>query len=306
VTSAWFFRADAASRERLLAELSEHGYALVRPEPGLDAATAARAPWAVAARVLGEPAVLLEHQPIAPIADGRSFASNRAATPFHTDSQLHRRVPPHAQLMFCARAARSGGETLLVDTHALLEHVEASSPALFGALFTAQRRIPFVFGDVVGPTVSLRGGGLVFTHSPQPPSDDVGRELAPWLARETPIRIRVSDGELLVVDNQRMLHGREAFEGWERRFARLLVWRRHGLSRHSRFEALAKNEPASEPPRRPNVTPEMRHIVDEMLRGVPPGVLSRRHGVPEPLLYAWRDDVLAVDEVALARLRVAD
>jgi hypothetical protein len=204
--------------------------------------------------------------------------------------------------MFCARSARSGGETLLVDTHALLEHVEASSPALFGALFATRRRIPFVFGDVVGPTVSLRGGGLVFTHSPQPPSDTLGRDLAARVAREAPLVIRVSDGELLVVDNQRMLHGREAFEDWERCFTRLLVWRGRGFSRHPRFEALAKSEPASERAPRP-VTPEVQHVVNEMLRGVPPGVLSRRHGVPEPLLYTWRDDVLAVDDSALARLR---
>ena len=41
-------------------------------------------------------------------------------------------------------------------------------------------------------------------------------------------------------------------------------------------------------------------IVPEMLRGVSPGVLSRRHGVPEPELYRWRDAVLRAAEEALA------
>ena len=33
-------------------------------------------------------------------------------------------------------------------------------------------------------------------------------------------------------------------------------------------------------------------VVLELLRGVPPGVLSAREGVAEPELYRWRDAVL--------------
>jgi len=235
------------------------------------------------------------------VAGGRSFASNRAATPLHSDSQLHRGVPPHAQLMFCARAAREGGESLLLDTHALLHRIEARAPDLFRALFEVRRRIPFVFGDVEGPTVSLRGGGLVFTHSPQPPNDPIGRRLARELAGVEPLSIRVSDGELLVVDNHRMLHGRRPFDDPARRFARLLVWRRQGFARQPALEALARVERPAEPPAPSRVTAAERAVVRDMLRGVPPGVLARRHGVPEPELYVWRDRVLGCTDVLLAR-----
>ena len=33
-------------------------------------------------------------------------------------------------------------------------------------------------------------------------------------------------------------------------------------------------------------------VVLELLRGVPPGALSAREGVPEPEIYRWRDAVL--------------
>lgn len=315
VSAAWVFRADAPGRQRLLAELATRGFCLVRPESGLDAHTASQQPWEVAARLFGEPPELVERQPIAPVAGGRSFASSSEATPLHTDSQLYRGVPPQAQLMFCARAASDGGETLLVDTHALLEQVEATAPELFEALFTRARQIPFVFGDVLGPTVSWRGDCLVVTHSPQPPRDPVGQQLWQLLARVDATRVSVSASELLVVDNHRMLHGRTAFTGVERSFTRLLVWRAEPFSTHPRFEARARAEAESarrrglgEAERRSlgllgpqsGDTLRKRQIVLEMLRGVPPGVLAQRYSIPEPTLYAWRDEALSGMDAALS------
>jgi len=281
VSAAWDFRADAPGRERLLAELATRGFCLVRPESGLDAHTASQQPWDVAGRLFGEPPELVERQPIAPVAGGRSFASSSDATPLHTDSQLYRGVPPHAQLMFCARAAADGGETLLVDTHALLEQVEATAPELFEALFTRARQIPFVFGDVLGPTVSWRGECLVFTHSPQPPRDPVGQQLRQLLAGVDATRVSV--------DRAFSTHPR--FEARAR--AEAEGARRRGLGEAER-RSLGLLGPQS------GDTLRKRQIVLEMLRGVPPGVLAQRHAIPEPTLYAWRDEALSGMDAALS------
>lgn len=306
---------DDAGPARLREALHREGHA-VCAAPGLVAA-AERDPWAVARRLFGE-VQLVEAHPIHPVPHGRSFASTSGFTPLHTDSQSRRGVPPRWQVMLCARPAASGGETLLVDTWPLLERIEAEEPALHQALLGRTRRIRFVFGDVVGPTVSLRGGGVVFTHSPMTGDDDVERGLARWLERAPRIELRVEADEVLVVDNHRMLHGRRAFEDPQRRFLRLLVWTGVPAQAPRRLhEAVARvHEPLARslhgqptavqdarlgaPATDPEAERRLR-IVLEMLRGASPGVLARRHAVPEPELYQWRDAVLRAADAALAK-----
>lgn len=312
-------------RGQMFSALAAEGYCLLRAGQVPHAAEAAHDPWTVAQRVFDEVPVMVEHQPIFAVDKGRSFAATSVATPLHTDSQQFAGVAPHAQLMFCAHAASDGGETLLLDSYALLERLEREAPELFQALLSRPRQIPFVFGDVIAPTLALTNGSLVFTHSPQPASDAIGRALAGELSRHKPMRVRVSAGELLIVDNHRMLHGRAAFGDRRRRFSRLLVWLGAGLSRHERYEGLAlgygvgaccgpraerllATEDATAQLRLARLirqvetyalpdmgAGEMRRAVTEMLRGVPPGVVSQRLGVPEPLLYRWRDVALGTN-----------
>lgn len=292
-------------RARMLDTVRARGYDVLPPVAGIDADTAAREPWETATQLLGEPPLMVERQPIKPVQDGRSFASNAAFTPLHTDSQMFGGVSPHVQIMVCAKAARDGGATLLVDTHVLLEQIQREDPVFFRALFTQVRRIPFVFGDVVGPTVSWRAGCLVFTHSPMRVEDEVGPRLLRSLSRAPVMEVAVPDGHMLVVDNHRMLHGRTAFTDVSRRFTRLLAWRKTGFSRHEGFAALARAEAArhgaGEASWPTDEVERRRRIVLEMLRGVPPGVLAQRYGVPEPMLYQWRDAAIAAMNAALAK-----
>ncbi len=293
----------AALRTRMLQHVATRGYDVLAPVSGLDADAAARDPWEISTRFFGEPPSMVERQPIKSVPQGRSFASNSAFTPLHTDSQMFGGVSPHAQLMFCAKAAEQGGITLLLDTHALLAMIQRDEPRFFQALFTRARRIPFVFGDVEGPTVSWRAGYLVFTHSPMRTDDEIGRQLQSYLARMRPLEVPVPDGHILIVDNHRMLHGRTAFSDESRRFTRLLVWRKSSFTRHEHFEALARAEAYRVVPQNvaqpSEITEQKRRIVLEMLRGVPPGVLAQRHGVPEPTLYQWRDAAVAAMDRAL-------
>ncbi|GMV14957.1 MAG: hypothetical protein AMXMBFR56_31810 [Polyangiaceae bacterium] len=310
---------DAASRARVRALLEQRGFALLRPDPARSSSElAARDPWEAATLIWGESPELVERQPIAPVPWGRSFASTSGDTPLHSDSQLYAGAPPDLQLMFCERAASRGGETTLLDTWSLLDAIERAEPELFRLLFHANRRIPFVFGDVVGPTVSLRRGALAFTHSPMPTAGDpIAERLQAHLERAALERVRPESGELLVVDNRRMLHGRSAFDDPERRFTRLLLWLRAPLPCPAHLRELCEQAlalrapelaelPASARRRLGLALPEgpgalRRRIVLEMLRGVPPGVLARRHGVDERELYAWRDRALAAAEAELGR-----
>ena len=315
-TISW--TADDASRARLREVLEERGYALLRPDPAqLSPELAANDPWEAATRLWGEPPELIERQPIAAVPWGRSFASTSGVTPLHTDSQLYAGAPPDLQLMFCARPADRGGETTLLDTWPLLSAIERTDPGLFHALLHAPRRIPFVFGDVVGPTVSLRRGSVVFTQSPMAaPGDPLVERLRPHLDRADLTQVRPAGGDVLVVDNHRMLHGRTAFEDVERGFTRLLLWLLAPLPCPAPLRELCARalEPQTpllaglpEPARRRLglQTPagrgaKRRRIVIEMLRGVPPGVLARRYGVHERDLYAWRDRALAAADAELA------
>ncbi|WP_434046442.1 MULTISPECIES: TauD/TfdA family dioxygenase [Sorangium] len=306
---------------RLHDELAARGFAVLRGDEGaLAPEEAARAPWGFAERLLGARPLLVERQPIKAVPGGRSFAASSAAAPLHTDSQCFAGAPPAVQIMACVRPAERGGGCLLRDGWALLATIERDDPELFRALFTVHRRIPFVFGDVFGPTVSLRDGALALTHAPiVPPGDAIAARLARFVeasGREV-IELSLGAGDILVVDNRRMLHGRRAFEGGAREFVRLLVWTGAKLPSPRAYNALAA-QVAEDAARRlaaaPEATrrrlglgapplPEARRrlgLVLEMLRGVPPGVLAARERIPEPQLYRLRDAALAAAEEALA------
>ncbi|WP_437280871.1 TauD/TfdA family dioxygenase [Sorangium sp. So ce375] len=317
MSERWIWPGAERGPVRLFDELAARGFSVLRGDAALAPEEAARAPWGFAERLLGARPLLVERQPIKAVPGGRSFASSSAAAPLHTDSQCFAGAPPATQIMACVRPAERGGGCLLLDGWALLSTIERADPELFRALFTVHRRIPFVFGDFFGPTVSLRGGALALTHAPVvPPGDAIAARLARFVEASRPIELSLGPADILVVDNRRMLHGRRAFEG-AREFVRLLVWMEARLPSPPVFHALAA-QVAEASSRRlaaaPEATrrrlglgappaPEARRrlgLILEMLRGVPPGVLAARERIPEPELYRLRDAALAAAEEALA------
>ena len=244
---------------------------------------AAASPFAFAARLLGVEPLLVERQPIRPVAEGRSFASTRRDTPLHTDSQMFLGVPAAVQILVCVKAAPRGGESLLVDGARMVARLERADPALAAALFTAERRQRFYFGDVDGPTVARRGGHLAWTYAPNA-EDAVGAALAQAVSREPPVVHRLAEGEALVASNHRMLHGRAPFEG-DRELVRLLVWLEHPLAADEAQVARARVMTPAPPP---EVLAKLRAVL-AILRGVPPAKAASEARVPEATLYAWRD-----------------
>jgi hypothetical protein len=317
VADAWQW-ADGTGPARLLAELTSAGVSVLRIDDPETAATASLAPWAIAERLIGRGNVyMVERQPVRPLPAGRSFASNNEPTPLHTDSQLVGGVPPHIQVMLCVRAAASGGECLVLDTWPLLLSLEKEDPALLQRLFEVPRRIPFDFGDVLGPTVSWRGGNLVFTHSPkQIPGDIEAAVVRELIARAQPRVLAIHPGEVLVFNNHRMLHGRRGFADPQREFVRLLIWRKTPFPVPPALQKYAEQAASRTDEQLPSSAPLLRshlglaepasavartrlELVLAMLRGVSPVRLAADSGVPEPELYRYRDAALAAATRAL-------
>jgi hypothetical protein len=209
--------------------------------------------------------------------------------------------------MACRRPAAHGGESLYLDAWTLVERIEREDPELLERLFDTPRRFPFVFGDVCAPTLALRGGCLVFTHTARPlPDDPVAGRLQAFVASSTPVELRAVAGDVVVIHNHRVLHGRRAFEDPARTFTRLLVWRAAPWPAPVRWMEKARSA-ASAPGRAAigggDESPEVRRrlgVVLELLRGVAPGALSAREGVAEPEIYRWRDIALRAGTAGLA------
>ncbi|GLW74713.1 hypothetical protein Kpho02_70100 [Kitasatospora phosalacinea] len=127
--------------------------------------------------------------------------------------------PPRLILLACARAGDEGGESLLVDGQAVLAELTAHHPAALEALS-------------VDRAAYFGGSGGHFTPVLQPLSDGRWRlrlrqdDLArfspdaethlPALRRaidRNTVRLRLTPGQGVVLDNHRLLHGRTAFLG---------------------------------------------------------------------------------------------
>ena len=199
-------RARAALRQRV----ADVGFAVLAPAPSLAAERVRLDPWGVTESLFDAPVCMVERQPIRPVPGATSFAAGSGDAPLHTDSQPFDGVPAHVQVMACRAPAARGGASLLVDGFALAEAIAARDPALFSELLSVRRTARFYFGTFVVPTLSIVGGDLFITHPPVS-RDPIGERLS--RAMPPPLRVALREGETLVVDNHRMLHGRRAIGG---------------------------------------------------------------------------------------------
>ncbi len=316
-SSVWSW-SETEGPARLRDEVEQHGFTVFQLDDAKAATVASLAPWTFAERLLGRGQVsLVERQPIRAVVGGRSFASSQVPTPLHSDSQLFAGVPPQLQVMLCVRPAAQGGQSLLLDTWPLLLALQRDDPTSWRRLFEVPRRLPFVFGDVLGPTVSWRGDSLVFTHSPMAPADAEAAAVSALLERTAKVVLPIRAGEVLVLNNHRMLHGRHGFADTQREFVRLLVWGKTPFVAPPELAAYAQQvarRTAQQLPAGPSAVrrhlgleappePTARtrlELVLALLRGVPPGQLAAQSGLPEPELYRYRDAALAAAAHALS------
>jgi [2-(trimethylamino)ethyl]phosphonate dioxygenase len=171
------------------------------------------------------------------VADADNLAFTAQALEPHTDNPYREPVPT-LQLLHCIRNSGAGGATTFIDGFALAEWFRNRHPDDFRRL--AQHAVPFAFTNSAGdcyaartPIIRLSANdefqGLRFNHRALGSVDFPADETALWygsyleFAKEADAPARrfpfaMKPGDIVIFDNERILHGREAFSGASERF----------------------------------------------------------------------------------------
>ena len=153
----------------------------------------------------------------------------------HTDNP-YRDPVPGLQLLHCLEASAGGGETLLVDGFRAAERLRHAAPERFDLLTTHE--VPFRFHDADcdlrarGPVIALDGAGAVAAiryNNRSAAAFDMPDDIVPDFYEayrhfgrlvsgiEAEVRMALAVGDLLMLDNHRVLHGRLAYRSGRRR-----------------------------------------------------------------------------------------
>lgn len=148
----------------------------------------------------------------------------------HTDNP-YRNPVPGVQLLHCLVNQTSGGLSTLVDGFAAAEHLRANDPAAFECLTRTPVQFryrdarteltasaPLIELDVIGRVRAVHFSPRLDFAPLAPP-----RELAAFYgarraldrllrSRERELRFLLAPGDLMMMDNRRLLHGRTAFD----------------------------------------------------------------------------------------------
>ena len=218
--------AEPQEERRLLQALADHGFAVLHRvplEPGQVAAVGDR---------LGHVRVTNYGRlfDVISIPNPNNLAYTSVALGVHTDNP-YRDPTPGLQLLHCLEAGAPGGDTLLVDGFRAAEALRQRHPNDFALL--ARLPLPFHFADAKAdlqattPIVSTDFEGRVtavhFNNRSMAALDLPEEQILPWyrayrhfaaILREPAgeLRIRLEPGDLLIMENNRALHGRTAFD----------------------------------------------------------------------------------------------
>jgi len=162
-------------------------------------------------------------------ADPINLAYTSDALSAHTDNP-YRNPVPGLQLLHCLEAAGSGGESFVVDGFKAATKLNEDSPRHFAMLSEWPMRFEFRSADTwlvnEAPMIGLETSGeltsIRFNNrsatAPRLPFDATPGYYAAYRAfakiinsPELAVSFKLSPGDLFVVDNTRVLHGRQAF-----------------------------------------------------------------------------------------------
>ena len=218
-------RDDGALRLAWLVRLLADGVAFLSEAPG------------------GEDGILAAMQPLGRVAEtnyGLVFDVRSVPAPenlaysdlglgLHTDNPYREPVPGF-QALHALITSPDGGESLFADGFALAEHLRRTHPEDFELL--CRTAVPFHYRSnnaelyAERPLIQLSCRGEIqavhYNSRSIAPLDPLQPAAAPWyrayrrfaelLRRpELQLRFKLADGEVVVFDNQRILHGRTAF-----------------------------------------------------------------------------------------------
>ena len=167
--------------------------------------------------------------------DPTNLANTSLGLPPHTDNPYRDPVPT-LQLLHCHQSSTAGGSNVLVDGWRIAAELRAADPDGFAQL--ARRAVTFAYHDetvalsATAPLIELAPDGQVralrsnhrsLQQLPLPTSDKEVRDLEVWYRAYTRFARMVADpsfhlhvqlrpGDLFIVDNRRVLHGRTAYD----------------------------------------------------------------------------------------------
>lgn len=164
--------------------------------------------------------------------DPANLADSALALLPHTDNP-YRTTPPDLQVLHALLAAPTGGETWLVDGQAVVAHLRETAPAALALL--VQVPVRWAWQDdafrlsAIEPVFNLLPGGALqrlranSRSLDRPVEPDPARRARWWGAWQI-LESCLADpafaqtfvlgaGELVIMDNRRVLHGRTAFAG---------------------------------------------------------------------------------------------
>jgi Taurine catabolism dioxygenase TauD, TfdA family/Gamma-butyrobetaine hydroxylase-like, N-terminal len=237
--------ADPSVRRQLLGGFSDYGLALLSDVPC--------APGTVleVAEMFGEVRATSWGRvfDVRSTVDANSLAYTSLPLPTHTD-EGYRDPAPTIQLQHFLRADADGGASTLVDGYRLAADLRREQPEMFNALASTVLR--FHYSDAStelechGPVIDCFPDGEVrairfSNHSVAPfllPFDEMEAFYTAYRTfgamRESAryqLRVRFGSGDLYMVDNRRVLHGRTGFSGAERHLQSCYIERDELLSR---------------------------------------------------------------------------
>jgi alpha-ketoglutarate-dependent taurine dioxygenase len=182
------------------------------------------------------------------VAEPDNLAFTARALEPHTDNP-YRDPAPTLQLLHCIKDSGGGGATFFLDGFALAEWFRAHHAEDFARL--ARLAVPFAFTNAIGeryatrtPVLRLNAEdqvtGLRFNHRALQSVDFEPAETARWYASylefakaagvpERHFSLPMQPGDIVIFDNERILHGREAFSGASNRFLKGCYADRDGL-----------------------------------------------------------------------------
>lgn len=163
------------------------------------------------------------------IADPDNLASTALPLAPHTDNP-YRASPPDIQILVCRSAAESGGETILVDGLAAAQHLRAHHPTHFDVL--ARVLVRFHWGDghhglaARAPVIACAANGEIERIRVNdralrdviatPPDERAWRAASLAFqdvlqSHDVMVRLTLRPGDVLMLDNRTILHGRTGF-----------------------------------------------------------------------------------------------
>ena len=217
--------ADEGALSRWLREAAVFGFSLLRGVPPMPGTVAEVAESFGAVRETNYGRVFDVRVSV----DATNLADTALSLSPHTDNP-YRRPTPTLQLLHCLSSEVEGGETILVDGFAVVDQLGRDAPDSLAVL--ARMPIRYAYRDHQAelaadvPVVSLNHDGTpaglhlnnrskgVPTGSPEQVRDWYEAYLALLALVDDPaqqIAFRLEPGELVLFDNERILHGRTGF-----------------------------------------------------------------------------------------------